>query len=415
MLKNFPKAIITLSLISACAPAALAHNAQVQPEATIADSDGARIARLETQLKNLRERDNPDAERWTIEQRMENYGVPGMGVAIIDNGKIILAKGYGVQSATSGEPVDANTVFSAGSVSKVINAALILRLVQEGKVDLDTDLNTYLTSWKVPENEYSSGHKITLRMLLAHTSGFSQHGFPDFKPGKALPTALQTLNGEKPAKHEPVRVLFTPGSKMKYSGGGITVSQVVVEDVTGMPYAEAARKYVFEPLGMTRSTFASPLPESHGNIARAHDRQGKPKALPRGYESFPEIAASGLWTSAGDMARFVLALMQDEDFLSAELRADMLTRVPLSWHGLGPRLNGEGDMLVFHHGGANDHYQSWIEGQPTQGNGFIVLTNGEAGRRLAYELRISADEAFDWPITFPDGYREPDLGTSKTE
>ncbi|WOE75879.1 serine hydrolase domain-containing protein [Alterisphingorhabdus coralli] len=401
--------------MSACAPAAIAQDSQTQPDAATTQSDAARIARFETQLKNLRERDDPDAKRWTIEQRMENYGVPGMGVAIINNGKIILAKGYGTQSANSDEPVDANTVFSAGSVSKVINAALILRLVQEGKLDLDTDINDYLTSWKVPENEHSSGHKVTLRMLLSHTSGFSQHGFEDFLPEEALPTALQTLNGEAPAKHEPVRILFTPGSKMKYSGGGITVSQVLVEDVTGMSYAEAARAYVFEPLGMTRSTFASPLPESHGNIAKAHDKQGRPKALPRGYESFPEIAASGLWTSASDMARFVLALMQDEAFLTAELRADMLTRVPLSWHGLGPRINGEGDMLAFHHGGANDHYQSWIEGQPAHGNGFITLSNGEAGRPLGYELRFSADAAFGWPVPFPDGYREPDLGTSEEE
>ncbi|WP_067694806.1 serine hydrolase [Erythrobacter sp. AP23] len=415
MSKTLPKAIIALSLMSACAPVALAQDTQPQPAAAIADTDAARITQFETRLKNLREYDNPDAERWTIEQRMENYGVPGMGVAIIDKGKIVFAKGYGVQSATSDAPVDANTVFSAGSVSKIINAALILRLVQEGQLDLDTDINRYLTSWKVPENEYSSGNKITLRMLLSHTSGFSQHGFEDFLPDEALPTALQTLNGEAPAKHDPVRILFTPGSKMKYSGGGITVSQVLVEDVTGMPYAEAARKYVFAPLGMTRSTFVSPLPESHGNIARAHDSDGQPKALPRGYESFPEIAASGLWTSAGDMARFVLALMQDEDFLTAELRADMLTRVPLSWHGLGPRLNGEGDMLVFHHGGANDHYQTWIEGQPVHGNGFIVLTNGEAGRPLGYELRFSADAAFGWPIPFPDGYREPDLGASEEE
>lgn len=368
-----------------------------------------RILVFENAVKALDDRTQPDAQDWSIAERMIANGVPGAGVAIIENGKVIWARGYGVLSASSDAPADHETVFSAGSVSKLINAALILRLVQEGQLDLDEDVNAYLTSWKVPENAFTRTRKVTLRALLSHTSGFSQHGFPDFEPGEALPTPLQTLSGEPPAKHGAVALLFEPGARMKYSGGGITVSQQLVEDVTGMAYGDAARKYVFNPIGMKRSTFANPIGADHGNIAKAHDREGRPRALPRGYEAMPEIAASGLWTSAEDMAKFINAILCDGEFLSDALRSDMLMRVPLSWHGLGPRLNGSGEKMVFHHGGANNSYRTWVEGHPATKNGFVVLTNGQSGRTLAYELRVAAERAFGWTINFPDDFDEPEF------
>ena len=278
------------------------------------------------------------------------------------------------------ENTDGDTVFSAGSVSKIVNAALILRLVQAGQLDLDADITQYLKSWSIPDNPYTKSNSVTLRLLLSHTSGFSQHGFADFQPGEELPTILETLNGTPPAKHGAVKLLFAPGTAMKYSGGGIMVTQLIVEEVTGLRYEDAARRYVFAPLGMGRSTFENPLPQSHGNIAKAHNRKGTPVALPRGYEAMPEAAASGLWTSANDMAFLLRALLADETFLRDNLRQEMVTRAPQSWHGLGPRVNGAGDSLVFHHGGANDSYQSWIEGHPGQGNGMVVLTNGAGGQ-----------------------------------
>ncbi|MEP3225695.1 MAG: serine hydrolase domain-containing protein [Parasphingorhabdus sp.] len=364
------------------------------------------LASFDNAIVSLKDRNEANAKRWTVIERMKAYYVPGASVAIIRNGKVIMTKGYGTQSANSGNAVDGQTVFSAGSVSKVVNAALVLRLVQAGILDLDKDVNHYLKSWKVPESKYTAIEKVTLRRLLAHTSGLSQHGFPDFQPGEKLPTIVQTLNGKSPAKHGRIKSLFTPGEKMKYSGGGITVAQLVIEDVTGLTYNEAAEKYVFEPLAMTRSTFANPLPETHGNIARAHDKKGKAVALPRGYQAMPELAASGLWTSAEDLGKFVLGMM-DEEFLSNELRNDMQTRQGKSWHGLGPRLNGIGDKLAFHHGGANDSYKSWIEGHPVQKNGIVVLTNGENGRELGYELRIAAEKAWHWSINFPADFATP--------
>jgi len=373
-----------------------------------------RIKSFENNLIARDDLDQPNAPRWTISERQAENRVPGLAVAVIDDGEVVWTKGYGVKTAGGGNSINADTVFSVGSVSKIANAAIVLRLAAEGLVDLDTDVNEYLTSWKVPENRYTRENKVTLRAILSHTAGFSQHGFPDFQPGEDLPSALDTLEGRRPAKHGPVRVMFTPGEKMDYSGGGVTVSQVLVEDVTGLSYEEAAQRYLFEPLGMTRSTFVNPLPASHGNIARAHDAQGAPAALPRGWEAMPEIAASGLWTSASDLSRLVLALMKshagESDFLPRDLAADMMTRVPNSWHGLGPRLNGEGKTRVFHHGGANNSYRARIEGQLGTGGGLVLLTNGLRGIELIREVRRSAEDAFGWTVKEDEGaYAAPDF------
>jgi CubicO group peptidase (beta-lactamase class C family) len=295
----------------------------------------------------------------------------------------------------------------------MINAALILRLVSEGKLELDKDVNDYLKSWKVPINKFTNQNKVTLRAILSHTAGFSQHGFKDFQPHEKLPSAIETLMGQSPAKHKAVRLQFVPGEQMDYSGGGITVSQVLIEDVTDLSYEDAARKYVFEPLGMTRSTFINPLPSDYGNIARAHDEFGEPAALPRGWESMPEKAASGLWTSADDLAVFNIALltsMQTENsFLPSSIARDMMTRVSKSWHGLGPRLNGVEETRVFHHGGANDSYGAWIEGHPQSGNGIVVLTNGTDGHWIHSEVRKSAEDAFGLTVKSDGGFEEPDL------
>ena len=377
------------------------------------DANDLRIRAFETEVVDIADADDPATPRWSIAERLAHHGVPGAGVAVIRNGEIALLKGYGVKRAGGDALVDANTVFSVGSISKMINAALILRMAAEGLVDLDEDVNAYLASWKVPENRHTRQNKVTLRAILSHTAGFSQHGFADFQPGEDLPSAIETLNGVKPAKHDAVRLMFTPGEKMDYSGGGTTVSQILVEDVTGLAYPEAVKKYVFDPLGMTRSTFVNPLPASHGNIARAHNELGAATALPRGWEAMPEMAASGLWTSAADLAAFVIALQKSYDgdgsFLPQPLAADMMTRVPRSWHGLGPRLNGEGETLVFHHGGANESYHAWLQGHLASGDGIVVLTNGARGYWIHRELRISAERAFDWPMKVEDGFEEPEF------
>lgn len=371
------------------------------------------IKRFEHGLIDKMKRGAERGKLWSVEDRLAAHEVPGVAVAIIENAEIVWAKGYGTKLAGSDIKVNADTVFSVGSVSKMINAALILRLVAEKKIDLDADVNTYLRSWKVPENSYTKFKKVTLRRILSHTAGFSQHGFDDYLPGEPLPNVLDTLNGLDRAKNQPIVLISIPGEEMHYSGGGVTVSQLLVQDVTGLSYNDAAKKYVFKPLGMSRSTFVNPLPEGYGNVARSHDEYGKPTALPRGWEAMPEMAASGLWTNVIDISQFIIALMRSLDsgagFLPTQVAKDMMTRVENSWFGLGPKLNGNNDTRVFYHGGANDSYRAWVEGHPQNNSGIVIFTNGTDGHWVYKEMRKSAEDAFDWLVKSDGGFEEPIL------
>ena len=333
---------------------------------------------------------------WSLEARMRHHQVPGVAIALVRDGRVVAARGYGVRAAGGNEPVDADTVFSVGSISKVVAAATTLRLVDAGRMSLDRDIAADLKRWRVPDAPGRDG-AITPRMLLSHTSGLNVHGFADYLPGEPLPTLVQVLQGAPPAKNEAVTRRFAPGERNDYSGGGVTVEQLLLEEVIGAPFADIARRQVFVPLRMARSTYASPLPPTHGNIARAHDERGAPAALPRGYESFAESAASGLWTSANDLGAFVAAILRSyrgkDDFLHRDTAVRMLTPVARSWFGLGPRLDGEGPSRTFHHGGANDSYRAWIEGYPETGDGFVILTNGANGNDLAREIRNALTDA----------------------
>jgi len=341
--------------------------------------------------------------RWTIEERMAHHKVPGLSVAVIRDREIAWAKGYGLKQAGGQEPVDTDTVFSVGSVSKVGAAAVTLRLVDAGRLDLDRNVNEYLERWQVPANGYTAIRPVTLRGLLSHSAGLTVHGFEDFQPGEALPTVVDVLEGRPPAKSEPVIVDYLPGSRSRYSGGGTTVEQLVIEEVTGMEFREAARRHVFEPLGMLRSTFENPLPAAHGNIARAHDENGEPAALPRGWEAMPEAAASGLWTTPSDYARLVIALMKsydgpDDSFLSQELVKEMMIEVGVSPYGLGPALGGGGMQRIFYHGGSNESYKARMEGHLATGNGAVIFTNGANGWELISEVRRAIAHAEGWEV-----------------
>ncbi|QSQ13087.1 serine hydrolase domain-containing protein [Myxococcus landrumensis] len=334
---------------------------------------------------------------WSLKQRLEHYHVPGVAIAVLKDGKVIHAAGFGLREADSKDAVDADTLFSVGSVSKVVASAATLRHVASGKLDLDRDVNTYLTSWKVHAAPAFTRNALTLRMLMSHTSGLTVWGFEDYQPDEKLPTLVQTLDGVKPAKNEPVRIDFEPGTRMRYSGGAVTVEQLVLEDTQRKPLEALARAEVFQPIGMRRSTYVNPVPVKLGNIAKAHDKNGQRVALPRGYESFPEQAASGLWTSANDLGAFVGTLIASyqgkNPYLPRPLAVQMMTEVSPSHFGLGPRLAGDGPARVFHHGGSNDSYRAWIEGYLETGDGLVVLTNGTNGTQLATEIRNAISDA----------------------
>ena len=204
---------------------------------------------------------------------LRKHDIPGASIAVTIGGRIAWAKGFGVLEEGSSQPVQANTLFEAASVSKAITALGALRLVESRKLALDVPIANYSRTLKLPGQDV-----ITLRQLLSHTSGLSTRGFPGYPRGiVALPTVEQILAGKPPANSKPVILEGQPGKQYSYSGGGYTVVQQLIMDATGKPFAEAMSKLVLVPLGMKDSTFEQPLPASRfAQAATGHNSRARP-------------------------------------------------------------------------------------------------------------------------------------------
>ena len=275
----------------------------------------------------------------TLANRMKELNVPGVSIAVIHEGKIEWARGFGVRSL-GGPPVTADTMFQAGSISKPLAAMAALRMVQEGKLSLDADVNTYLTSWKFPADPVAAGKPITLRELLTHTAGTTVHGFPGYATDEPVPTLVQVLNGEKPANTPAIRSEAAPGVHWKYSGGGYTIMQQVLIDASREPFPKLLRDSVLTPIGMTHSTYEQPLPQALQDFA-ATPYRGDGKPVEGGAHTYPEMAAAGLWTTPSDLARYAIEVEQSLEgkanhVLSIEMTRQMLTPGIGHW-GLRPR------------------------------------------------------------------------------
>ncbi|MEO1405332.1 MAG: serine hydrolase domain-containing protein [Pseudomonadota bacterium] len=339
--------------------------------------------------------------RWTLQERMAHYGVPGISIAVLSDGQVVWAEGYGEAKAGSGTLIDTETVFSVGSLSKTGTALTILRLVDAGLLDLDADVNTVLESWEAPIDGSENAEAITLRMLLSHTAGLNVHGFADFGPNEDLPDTVQILDSSGPAKNSKVRLIHNPGETYDYSGGGTTIAGLVAADKMELDFPLLAKEYVFDPLEAERSTFEVPLPEETENIAYAHNGRGLFTAKPRGYHSFPETAASGLWTTPTEYGEMLNALYRayrgaSDDFLSQDIAIDALTPVQPSVHGLGPRIIGEPSNVRMQHTGANNSYKAIYDVSLKTGDGAVIFTNGTNGTSLNAEIMRALSDALDW-------------------
>ena len=289
-----------------------------------------RIAALESNLRNAVALAGDEPKPMLLSERMAYYHTPGVSISVINDGEIEWAKGYGVLGADGAGPVTTATLFQAASISKVIAAVGVLKLVDTGKLDLDADVNTYLKRWKVPTDDFTINHPVTLRGILSHTAGLSVHGFEGYEADVPLPSVTDILDGNNGANSAPVRVTCTPGTSYSYSGGGYTLLQLLLEDVMGKPFPVILNDLVLTPLGMTNSFYEQPLaPRRHGDAACGH--QGDGNVLSGQWHVYPELAAAGLWTTPVDLAGFLIAIQQCRleqpgALLSPKITKQMLTR-----------------------------------------------------------------------------------------
>jgi len=336
---------------------------------------------------------------YTIEERMRYYKVPGLSVAVIDQGKIIWARGYGKLQAGGAAKVTPETLFQAGSISKPVAAVAALTLVQGGKLSLDANVNDYLQGWRVPDNQFTATEKVTLRRILSHNAGLTVHGFGGYAVGEQRPTVIQVLNGEKPANSAPVVVDVVPGSISRYSGGGYTIMQKLIQDVSGVPFVELLQQRVLAPMQMASSTYQQPLPEALARRAATGHEQGDTPVTGK-WHIYPELAAAGLWTTPSDLARWVIGLQHayhgQSKVLTQATTRQMMTAQFKEW-GLGVVLNGEGKDQTFSHGGRNEGFVANVWGSLEGGRGVAVMTNGTSNG-LLQEVDASIRNAYGWPV-----------------
>ena len=325
--------------------------------------------------------------------------IPGVSIAVLHHGQIEWAQGFGV-TAIGGPPVTADTLFQAGSISKPVASLATLHLVQQGKLALDTDINTYLTSWKFPADKLAEGKPITLRELLTHTAGTTVHGFPGYASNEPVPTLVQVLNGEKPANTAPIRSEAAPNVRWNYSGGGFTIMQQVVINVSKQPYPKLLQDTVLTPIGMTSSTYEQPLPANlRSKAATPYDGQGKP--IPGGAHTYPEMAAAGLWTTPTDLCRYMIEIEtslqgKSNHVLNKDMTEQMLKPGMNGW-GLGVETGGSASDPYFTHGGVNEGFESVFAAYDHEGNGAAIMTNAAGGSILAEEILRSIAAEYNWP------------------
>ncbi|GGB00315.1 serine hydrolase domain-containing protein [Puia dinghuensis] len=371
-----------------------AHVAVAQPYSTEVEK---KIKAVEEHLGTaIQTTDHP---WYTLKERMAHYHVHGLSIAVVHHYKIEWARGYGWADSAEKRPVTPQTLFQAASISKSLNGVGLVKLAQEKKIDLYADINTYLTTWKFPYDSLSKGEKISVANLLSHTAGLTIHGFPGYERGVTLPTVAQILDGAPPANTHAVRSMYAPGIRSQYSGGGITISQLVIADVTQEPYDRWMYEQVLKPMGMTGSFYTQPAPADKAVfLATAYYADGS--AVSGKYHTYPEEAAAGLWTNPTDLCKYIIETQLSYEGKSAKVLNQTFTRLRLTPYvdsnaALGVFINKVGGTRIFTHNGANEGFRSLYIGKLDGGEGMAVMVNSDNGA-IMNEVLAGVATVYGW-------------------
>lgn len=345
---------------------------------------------------------------------MQTYKTPVVGYAIINNNKIVKAK---TLSITPKIKVNKNSIFQAASISKSVTAYGLLKLVDDGKINLNKPANDYLISWKIPENKYDKNNPVLVYQLLDMTSGLSVSGFAGYPQGYPLPTPIELLNGEKPANNKPVHVFYKPGSKYFYSGGAFQVVQQIISDITKTNFNDYMNKQILKPLGMKNAIYQYPLDKLLAKNAIPGYQGWNGEPIQGGWHNYAIAGSGGMWSTPTDLAKFILnvtdsSLGNSNGLLSQSLAKRMLTRDKNTDFGLGFVVAGSGNNLYFWKAGHNYGYHSLIIMFPNQGKGLAIMTNSESGDYVINFILPIIAKQYQWPNYYPffdESINIPDL------
>jgi CubicO group peptidase (beta-lactamase class C family) len=329
-----------------------------------------------------------DGSSKDYDQLLKDNKLAGISVAVVDNYEVVFSHVGGLKDVNTTNKVDTNTAFNAGSISKPIVATLAAMLAEQGKLDLDEPVITYLKSWEIPQSKFTKNKAITLRNLLTHTAGTSHSGYSSKYLGDVIPATTETLNQYK---NEKIEITFEPQSNWEYSGGGFLIAQLVLEDITGKSIAKLGEEMLFNPLGMKSTVFYQHgHPKFLSNVAKAHNNNRD--VISTGIPICPE-AACGLWTNAEDMAKFAIEIQKallgnNTKVISKNVAQNLIaiqtTQLSGGWSLGWMRNVAEGNLDWFSHSGYNHGTGGLIMATVAKGRGIFVFGNG------AYQARVKS-------------------------
>lgn len=358
------KVSLLLLLLALVALAAL-----LAPAAARADGTGDFAAELDARMAG-----------W-----LERYGVPGAVVAYIQDGAVQWVNAYGVADRRSGAPMQPDMVMEFGAAGEAVAAWGVMNLVEQGKVDLDEPANRYLSRWQIPAA--GDGSAVTVRQLLTHTSGLQPTGYADYKLNRSLPTLVEVLEGRNQGDG-PVRFAREPGAAAN-SSANFAVVQLLVEDVSGLPFADFMAQEITGPLGLERFAWEW-SPEQQADAATPHGMYGG--RVP--YQNLAAPAVGGEIASAGDFAAWLAAAVTGPNgelpgrgVLQPATVAEMIAlQSPENSMGLGYGVTTLGDAVWLNHAGSNQGWFALFGLAPDARSGIAVATNSDYGGPLTWSV-----------------------------
>jgi len=332
----------------------------------------------------------PDNTALSYESFIKQAKVTGLSMAVVDDYQVVFTQVAGLKESGTQDKIDTNTAFSTASISKPVTATLVMMLAEQGKLNLDVPVNTYLKRWTLAPSDLTKTKAVTLRNLLSHTAGMSQGGFADFHLGDDMPTLIESLNGIKlPRYKTPIAVEFEPETNWNYSGGGYVIVQVALEDLTGKPLAQLAEEMLFTPLDMQHTTmYQNGQAKFLTNLAKVHDEDQK--VIRDGIPICPQIAPSGMWSTPLDMAQFTIEYQKAlagkptkviSTWVAKQTTEVKTLKVTGGWGAGWMRFEAQGNLDWFSHGGSNTGTGGHVMATMQGGKGIMLFINAPTPTR----------------------------------
>ncbi len=355
---------------------------------------------------------NEPLKKNSLQQRMKNLNVSAVSIATIKNNTLDWSASVGTLNTDSNDIVDCNTAFQAASLSKPITMLSMLRMAEKDVIDLDKNIQYYLTNYNLSKGKQTEENPVTFRNLLNHTSGITPGGYLGYSEGQSIPSNLAILNGEKPSNTQAIEVLSTPGEKLQYSGGGYTLAETALQDKFKLPFEDIMQQWLFDPLDISIANFSM----THLPTKIAHGHKADGNMVAGGWHRHPEQAAAGLWSNANDLARVLIEVGKgyrgQSEFFSKQL-IDQLLNQRINDHFYGFVAYGENEQLTIAHYGGNVGYRAAMVLHLESGNGMVILTNSDNGSALASDLLRAASAYYQWPFFKPTKLTKKSVAPNK--